>query len=83
VAKPEDPSDSARETSAVSPSKRIALRMKCIEQLEKWHSFLEKTVITQEQYAKLQQSILNVIKVILKQFTSIHTVSCIVGMQFI
>ena len=59
VAKPEEPSNSAGETSAVSPSKRIALRMKCIEQLEKWHSLLEKTVITQEQYAKLQQSILN------------------------
>lgn len=59
VAKPEDPSNSAGETSAVSPSKRIALHMKCIEQLEKWHSLLEKTVITQEQYAKLPQSILN------------------------
>ena len=59
TAKPED-SSSAGETpemsAAVSPGKRIALRTKCIEQLEKWHSLLEKGVVTEDQYSKLQQS---------------------------
>ena len=60
--KPEEDSSAAGETpvsAAVSPGKRIALRTKCIEQLEKWHSLLEKGVVTEEQYSKLQQSILS------------------------
>lgn len=42
----------------VSPGKRVSLRTECMEQLSKWHSLLEKHVITQNHYDKVQQTIL-------------------------
>ena len=52
----------AAEKSAVSPGKRINLRSKCIDQLEKWHCLLERGAITQTEYDELQQTILGDIK---------------------
>ena len=43
---------------AVSPGKRVSLRSECINQLDKWHSLLEKGIITQEQYEEMQKAIL-------------------------
>ena len=41
---------------AVSSGKRVSLRSECINQLDKWHSLLEKG-ITQEQYEEMQKAI--------------------------
>ncbi len=43
---------------SVSPGKRIGLRTECMEQLDKWHSLLQKGVITEEQHKEHQQKIL-------------------------
>ena len=48
--------------SGVSPGKRIELRSKCIDQLEKWHVLLERGAISQEEYDGLQKTILGDIK---------------------
>ena len=48
--------------SARSPGKRIHYRSECMDQLDKWHSLLQRGVITQEQYAEMQASILSDIK---------------------
>lgn len=40
------------------PRNRVSLRTECIDQLSKWHDLLEKQVITQEDYDKVQQTIL-------------------------
>ena len=45
-------------TSPMSPTKRVSLRSECIEQLNKWHSLLEKGIITQANYDRVQQTIL-------------------------
>jgi hypothetical protein len=45
-------------SAAVSPGKRVSLRSECINQLDKWHSLLEKGIITQEQYEDMQKAIL-------------------------
>ena len=45
-------------TSALSPGKRIQYRSECINQLDKWHSLMERGAITSEQYKDLQDSIL-------------------------
>ena len=42
----------------MSPRKRLGLRTECIDQLNKWHSLLEKGAITQADYDKVQQTIL-------------------------
>ena len=42
----------------LSPGKRITLRSECIDQLGKWHSLLEKGVITQSKYEQLKETIL-------------------------
>ena len=46
-------------TEAVSPGKRISLRSECMNQLDKWHSLLDRGIITQEQYEDMQKAILN------------------------
>ena len=43
----------------VSPCKRVTLRTTCIEQMDKWHSLLEKGVITKQQYDQLQDKIMS------------------------
>jgi len=42
----------------MSPGKRINLRTECMDQLSKWHGFLEKGAITQKQYNEFQKKIL-------------------------
>ena len=49
-------------TVAVSPGKRIKYRSECINQLEKWHSLLEKGVISTDQFTELHGTIMNDIK---------------------
>ena len=51
-----------------SPSKRINLRSQCIEQLDKWHSLMEKGAISSQQYEELQATILSDIKKLLILF---------------
>ena len=48
----------ATTSGTVSPTKRIGLRSECINQLDRWHSLLEKGAITQEQYDSLLHTIL-------------------------
>ena len=48
--------------AGISPGKRIHLRSECMEQLEKWHSLLEKGAICEEQYTEMQANILGDIK---------------------
>ena len=55
--KEEQPAAGAR-----SPSKRIHYRSECMDQLDKWHSLLQRGVITQDQYTEMQESILSDIK---------------------
>ena len=49
-------------TGTRSPGKRIHYRSECMDQLDKWHSLLQRGVITQEQYTEMQESILSDIK---------------------
>lgn len=42
---------------SMSPGKRLQMRSQCIEQLDQWHTLLEKGGITQEQYDELQGKI--------------------------
>ena len=51
-------SSSVTSSGTLSPTKRIGLRSECINQLDRWHSLLEKHAITQEQYDSLLQTIL-------------------------
>lgn len=46
----------------LSPGKRISYRTECIEQLDKWHSLMEKGAISQAQFQELQERILGDIK---------------------
>ena len=50
---------SASASVTVSPGKRVSLRSECINQLDKWHSLLEKGIISQEQYDQMQKTILS------------------------
>ena len=45
-----------------SPGKRIRYRSECMDQLTKWHSLMEKGIITQEPYQGFVGTILNDIK---------------------
>ena len=47
---------------AASPTKRLNLRMQCIDQLSKWHVLLESGAITEAQYDDLKATILEDIK---------------------
>lgn len=53
---------STSDRPGVSPGKRIELRSKCIDQLEKWHTLLERGAISNQEYAELHQTILGDIK---------------------
>jgi len=45
--------------TGVSPCKRLTMPTACIEQMDKWHSLLEKGGITQQQYDQLQEKIMS------------------------
>ena len=45
-----------------SPGKRIRYRSECMDQLTKWHTLMEKGIITSEQYQGFVGTILNDIK---------------------
>ena len=45
-------------SATISPEQRVVLRSKCIEQLDKWHSLLEKGVISQTHYEEVQAMIM-------------------------
>lgn len=45
--------------TGVSPCKWLTMRTACIEQMDKWHSLLEKGGITQQQYDQLQEKIMS------------------------
>ena len=53
------------------PSKRVNLRGECIDQLDKWHSLLEKGAISQSQYDEMQKAIM---KDIFSQFLTIKLI---------
>ena len=57
--KPSCVSDSTTPTHGISPSKRLTMRTACIEQMDKWHSLLQKGGITQQQYDQLQEKIMS------------------------
>ena len=44
---------------SLSLGRRIQYRSQCIEQLEKWHTLMERGAISHDQYSDLQQSILS------------------------
>ena len=46
----------------ISPGKRLNMRTECINQLDKWHSLMERGAITVEQYKEFQDSILGDMK---------------------
>ena len=50
---------SASSSLTASPGKRVSLRSECINQLDKWHSLLEKGIVSQEQYDQMQKTILS------------------------
>ena len=44
--------------TGVSPSKRLIMRSQCIEQLDRWHTLLEKGCITQADYDEMHAKIM-------------------------
>ena len=50
------------EPQGISPAKRITLRSECIDQLEKWHTLMERGAISPDQYRELQSTIMSDIK---------------------
>lgn len=48
--------------NTLSPGKRISYRSECIDQLDKWHTLLEKGAISHVQFEELQATILGDIK---------------------
>lgn len=51
-----------RESTGVSPGKRLSFRSECIDQLDKWHQLMERGVVSNEEYGELQEKILADIK---------------------
>ena len=49
-------------SDTMSPGKRIQYRSQCIDQLDKWHDLKERGIITDSQYAEMQDTILSDIK---------------------
>jgi len=47
-----------KSSTGVSPSKRLMMRTQCIDQLDKWHTLLEKGCITQADYNEMQGKIM-------------------------
>lgn len=56
---PTTPSKTAANIVGVSPGRKIHMRTECIEQLQKIGYLLEKGNISQEQYEKLQETIMS------------------------
>ena len=54
--------ESQPSTSYNSPGKQVLLRGQLIDQLSKWHDLLERGAITQQQYEKLQGTIITDVK---------------------
>ena len=52
----------SKSSDTMSPGKRIQYRSQCIEQLDKWHDLKKRGVITESQYAEMQDAILSDIK---------------------
>ena len=48
-----------QESMPPSPGKRIRYRGECMDQLTKWHSLMEKGIITQDQYRDFRSTILS------------------------
>ena len=46
----------ASSSVGISPGKCVSLRSECINQLDKWHSLLEKGIISQEQYDDMKKT---------------------------
>ena len=53
-----DSGDELSRSPTFSPCKKVKIRSECIDQLQKWHSLLEKGGISQEQYEELQKTIM-------------------------
>lgn len=53
---------SSKASDTMSPGKRIQYRSQCIDQLDKWHDLKKRGVITESQYAEMQDAILSDIK---------------------
>ena len=51
-----------KDSSSVSPGKRINLRGQCVDQLLKWHELLEKGAISTAQYDELKSTIMDDVK---------------------
>ena len=47
--------------NSISPGKQIQYQSECMDQLSKWHSLLERGIISQDQYGALQGSNCNLI----------------------
>uniref|UniRef100_A0A1X7UNK9 SHOCT domain-containing protein n=1 Tax=Amphimedon queenslandica TaxID=400682 RepID=A0A1X7UNK9_AMPQE len=62
--KPFFKTNNASATSGVtlSPGKTVIYRTECINQLDKWHSLLEKGIISKAQFEELQGTILSDVK---------------------
>ncbi len=50
--------DAPKVQEGLSPAKRLNMRTECIDQLDKWHSLMERGAITAEQYKEYQDTIL-------------------------
>ena len=48
--------------AGLSPGKTIQYRSECIDQLDKWHSLMERGVISVDEFKEKQQTILSDIK---------------------
>ena len=55
-------SKAAGGTGTASPSKKIAFRGQCVDQLLKWHELLKKGGITKDQYDEFQSTIMEDVK---------------------
>ena len=56
------PSTAAQASDPISPGKRINLRSKCMDQIEKWHQLFMKGIILEEQHKELVDKVWNDIK---------------------
>ena len=56
------PSTSAQASGPISPGKRINLRSKCMDQIEKWHQLFTKGIISEEQHKELVDKVWKDIK---------------------
>jgi len=54
----ETSSNGMSSSTGVSPSKRLIMRSQCIEQLDRWHTLLDKGCITQADYDEMHAKIM-------------------------